>query len=259
MNKRTGGDSTGRKPACLRTLVRRLLQVGTLVGIFSLPSAHATSLSTYDFVEDGTGDVLLSMELSALPTDLSGIAGLNFSATGAAVFGFAAGPYSGTLDYLFGAPIDPIKSDGMDGLSCGPSFCSTIIEDADAPSSFVPFAPPWHFAITLGTHNQPDELQLHDDISFNVVSRTGNWQLAPEPSADFDNDGDVDHVDRTHPTLGWEERFGVDLDGFDLLRWQRQLGTEVPGLSTFSATVPEPTTSALALAATLLFAGGRRR
>ena len=75
---------------------------------------------------------------------------------------------------------------------------------------------------------------------------------------DFDGDGDVDGVDLTHATLGWETRFGVDLDGMNFLDWQREFGTGVSPLSSAQA-IPEPTTSALALATILLFVGRRRR
>ncbi len=45
--------------------------------------------------------------------------------------------------------------------------------------------------------------------------------------ADFDNDGDVDQDDLTNPTLGWQARYGDDLDGSNFLEWQRQLGSGV--------------------------------
>ena len=84
---------------------------------------------------------------------------------------------------------------------------------------------------------------------------------------DFDNDGQVNNDD----LLTWEQGFDMpsnaapangdadydgDVDGWDFLMWQREYGTVVP-LSLESIT-PEPTTSALALAATLFFVGRRR-
>ncbi len=67
--------------------------------------------------------------------------------------------------------------------------------------------------------------------------------------ADFDGDGDVDGADLTHPTLGWESRYGNDLDGADFLLWQRELESPgAPGLAT-SQTVPEPSAVWLALVA----------
>lgn len=57
--------------------------------------------------------------------------------------------------------------------------------------------------------------------------------------ADFDLDGDVDSNDLSDPTLGWEARYGIDLDGLDFLQWQQELGSGVP-LSPTLTTVPEP-------------------
>ena len=45
---------------------------------------------------------------------------------------------------------------------------------------------------------------------------------------DFDEDGDVDHVDLTHATKGWHERYGDDLHGSDFLDWQRRYGNSLP-------------------------------
>ena len=60
--------------------------------------------------------------------------------------------------------------------------------------------------------------------------------------SDFDLDGDVDGDDLTDPTLGWQARYGNDLDGSNFLAWQRELGSGVAGLASSSATVPEPST-----------------
>jgi hypothetical protein len=66
---------------------------------------------------------------------------------------------------------------------------------------------------------------------------------SPGYSADFDGDGDVDSDDLTHPTLGWEVRYGVDLDGDDFLAWQRQFGSGT--LLSPAAVVPEPASFSL--------------
>gem|GEM_PF-1976181 len=58
-------------------------------------------------------------------------------------------------------------------------------------------------------------------------------------AADFDLDGDVDSDDLTHPTLGWEARYGDDLDGTDFLTWQQQLGSGMGAVSS-SVAIPEP-------------------
>ena len=70
-------------------------------------------------------------------------------------------------------------------------------------------------------------------------------EVVQEFSADFDVNGVVDGNDLTDPVLGWEARFGADLDGSDFLQWQQQLGSGVP-LETVSTAVPEPTSLLLA-------------
>jgi hypothetical protein len=80
-----------------------------------------------------------------------------------------------------------------------------------------------------------------EDISGNVsgVLHVDNIELAPAPIAgDFDSNGLVNAADLTHPTLGWKQRYGNDLDGDDFLVWQR--GLNVPS----AAAVPEPATLA---------------
>jgi len=67
----------------------------------------------------------------------------------------------------------------------------------------------------------------------------------PSFEADFDGDGDVDADDLADATLGWEARYGNDLDGEDFLVWQRQLGSGVGAVSSLVATVPEPSTGLL--------------
>ncbi len=79
------------------------------------------------------------------------------------------------------------------------------------------------------------------------------FDLAPEPG-DFDFDGDVDGSD----FLNWQRGESPNpLSQSDLNDWESNYGT-VATLSATSAAVPEPTTSALALAA-LCLAMSRRR
>jgi hypothetical protein len=44
---------------------------------------------------------------------------------------------------------------------------------------------------------------------------------------DFDSNGVVDGEDLTHATLGFNTRFGDDLDGSDFLVWQRNFGNSL--------------------------------
>jgi hypothetical protein len=84
-----------------------------------------------------------------------------------------------------------------------------------------------------------------------------NAELASASLAgDFDGNGSVNAADLTHPTLGWKQRYGADLDGNDFLDWQR--GLNVPVITA----VPEPTTLAAAALALVMLVprrGGRRR
>lgn len=64
-----------------------------------------------------------------------------------------------------------------------------------------------------------------------------DYTLAQE--GDFNLDGVVNSDDITDPTHGWEARFGEDLDGFDLLTWQRQF-TDVPSPLFAAVALPEP-------------------
>jgi hypothetical protein len=56
-----------------------------------------------------------------------------------------------------------------------------------------------------------------------IESATVQEQIYGGPG-DFDLNGLVNAEDLTHPTLGWNVRFGDDLDGHDLLIWQQNLG-----------------------------------
>ena len=71
-------------------------------------------------------------------------------------------------------------------------------------------------------------------------------------AGDFDEDGDVDGNDLTHPVKGWKARFGDGLDGGDLLTWQRQLGLSGGDAITAAGAVPEPASAGLALWGTLI-------
>lgn len=75
-------------------------------------------------------------------------------------------------------------------------------------------------------------------------------------SADFDGDGDIDAADLTHPTLGWNVRYGLDLAGDDFLDWQRQVGQATP-LTPAISPVPEPTAVGLSSLLCLVLASRR--
>ncbi len=83
----------------------------------------------------------------------------------------------------------------------------------------------------------------------------------PDLPGDFNRDGVVDADDLSDPVDGWRDRFGDDLDGDDLLVWQRNLHQptpSVPAVQPAAATVPEPAAAALALLAVLVCGGQGR-
>lgn len=71
---------------------------------------------------------------------------------------------------------------------------------------------------------------------------------------DFNGDGLVDGLDLNHPTLGWQARYGVDLNGANFLDWQRSLTANEP----FTA-VPEPSAAWLFVSALLCVAAASNR
>ena len=74
---------------------------------------------------------------------------------------------------------------------------------------------------------------------------------------DFDGSGVVDNTDLTHPTLGWEARYGNDLHGDDYLTWQREFVGSSQTLAAAAVAVPEPVSWTL-LAVSCLIASWRR-
>lgn len=90
--------------------------------------------------------------------------------------------------------------------------------------------------------------------------------LPPSPSADFDEDGDVDHDDLVRWQAGYpwgilhewgDADLDGDIDGGDFLVWQRQFTNSLP-LNT-STSVPEPSTLALTCGCWVLTMVSHRR
>lgn len=100
-----------------------------------------------------------------------------------------------------------------------------------------------------------DEADLELDFSVEGIGTiAGGVLFAPSaPSADFDDDGDVDGNDLTDPVDGFLARYGNDLSGSDFLNWQRQFGGPAP-LAGSLAAVPEPTSVTLIVSMAVAFA-----
>lgn len=102
---------------------------------------------------------------------------------------------------------------------------------------FVPTSGQLTFAITgsgddafVGEHAQQEVYSLQLTLDGAVLP------------GDFEGDGDVDIFDLTNPTLGWEARYGIDLDGEDYLVWQQEFGN---GTLAAGVAAPEPCTALL--------------
>jgi hypothetical protein len=106
------------------------------------------------------------------------------------------------------------------------------------------------------------------DLDYSATSLTLSV-VTDGPSADFDNDGDVDANDLAKWKVGFGKQQGAepfdgdadgdfDVDGGDFLVWQRQFGSAAP-TSPAAGVVPEPTTVTLAAVAALSLAWARSR
>ena len=120
-------------------------------------------------------------------------------------------------------------------------------------------------SLSLGSPIDPELLDDETDLSLDFTVEGigtiagGVLFAASAPSADFDNDGDVDGNDLTDPTDGWQARYGNDLNGSDFLNWQRQFqGSSTPAIAAATA-VPEPTSVALVLSSAVIAISIRRR
>lgn len=90
-------------------------------------------------------------------------------------------------------------------------------------------------------------LNLFDSEQTMTISDFNIAVVEPTLDGDFNGDGYVDANDLNDPTLGWKARIGVDLDGEDFLVWQRNLGAGTPPTAPPAASVPEPSSTLLAL------------
>ncbi len=99
-----------------------------------------------------------------------------------------------------------------------------------------------------GLHDITVDLQGQTWTTQQMISADGlDWIVVIPDAADFDGDGDVDHDDLTHPALGWQVRYGLDLAGPEFLLWQTQL-SESLARPHAAGTVPEPHATSIILA-----------
>jgi hypothetical protein len=147
-------------------------------------SASSEAGLFYDFVEDGTGNVLATLELSSLPATHTEVVGLTFTPAGEAIFGL--GPtYTGIFDNSFptgGSLVD----DGSGGLKGEPNLVDIV--DFDPPESDPnPLTPPLSQLVIRvpsdSNLNQLDAIMdnLNDDLR--EVQAVGQFHFVPEPTS----------------------------------------------------------------------------
>lgn len=132
----------------------------------------------YDFVHGGTGDVLATLELTALPATHEEIVGLTFTPAGETFFGYVS-PYAGVFD----STQEPWEDDGAGGLTA-PSGGSKIF-DVDPPaSSLHPNGGTFRFSMGVAPDPGHDSFSVDpDSFSDPEILTVGDWRLVPEPSA----------------------------------------------------------------------------
>ena len=138
---------------------------------------------------------------------------------------------SGSIDTLLGLFDDAgtlVDQDDDSGLG----FWSRLQGTVPASGNLT-------FAVTGHEDGNFDGGHSEEDVYDLQLSTSGTF------SADFNNDNQVNGLDLTDSATGWQARYGINLDGTDFLAWQQQFGS---GTTT---AVPEPTTLALLLLATL--------
>ena len=206
-----------------------------------------SGLSDLLALPDGT---LLGLERSVAVTSpiyLSRIYEIDFDgATDVSAAAFNSGLIGQTYtpvgkELLWAGAADGSSGQNLEGLALGPRLTNS------------------NWAL-LGVVDDGDSLSSNTIVSF---------ELSANPSADFDEDGDVDGFDfltlqRNLGTVGplathanGDANGDDQINDADLAVWEAQYGS-APPLSAVSAAVPEPTTCTLALAA-LCLAMSRRR
>ena len=98
---------------CLHRHAAALVPKMMLIAVIGLETSPALASVAYDFVQDGSGSVLATLELSSLPARHTEVVGLTFTAAGNAIFGLGQGLYSGSFD----ATLDVFADDGLSGLA----------------------------------------------------------------------------------------------------------------------------------------------
>lgn len=229
-----------------------------------IPSGASRAELSYDFVQDGTGDVLATLELSKLPATHNELNGLTFTPTGEALFGYTS-PYTGS----FTSSTNLFSDDGM-GRLVGQPANAFFRDDSPIESTHQISGT---FRVDLFIHAMVGELSSIDVIPSSLsdpfIYALGRWQSVPTTPlpctpinallGDFDADGAVAFAD----FLALSANFGsivddyadgdIDCDGNvsfgDFLVLSANFGQTLETAEV--STVPEPSTTALGLIASV--------
>lgn len=140
-------------------------------------SYDASAQLLYDFLEDGTGTLLATLELSSLPATHEEVVALTFTPQGEVILGF--GPtYDGGFDVTSGSFV----ADGAGGLT-GSVDGSSIFDFTPEQSILLPNGT-FLFRLDANPPGSPlDFMTAFPEIGIgNPIGASGNWRLVPEPS-----------------------------------------------------------------------------
>lgn len=150
-----------------------------LVAVTLLALTSSSRASTiYEFHQDGTGDVLATLELSALPATESEVVSLAFTPAGDAIFGLGE-LYDGTFDSSAKSFVD----DGSGLLvSSEPDWGANIEDTTPEETSSVIGDLAWVILGTSDPGQHVDVIYLEGANFDTRVFANGSFLQVPEPS-----------------------------------------------------------------------------
>jgi hypothetical protein len=173
MNRgRTTSNAAATRTPIHRSLATRLPLAALALALLCGP---AEANLVYNFEEDGTGNVLATMELSSLPATHSEVVILEFSMDGEAIFG-VLGLYSGTFD----TTDDAFIADGADGLAGSGAGTISSIFDFDPAIVDAVF-----FELNASGNVGEDRINVNFGPDSDPIFALGDWRrtAVPEPTS----------------------------------------------------------------------------
>lgn len=133
----------------------------------------------YNFVEEDSGNILATLELTSLPATHEEVAGLTFTPAGEAVFGLGS-TYGGTFDEMAPASWTFVGSEQFGLIPSGCGFACAMLDNDPPPSTIV--ADVEYVAVGFIVLTGQAVIRMND---MNPVNAFGLWQAVPEPSTAF--------------------------------------------------------------------------